>query len=350
MQMSISIKQMPISIKNVTARTAAGLRFAAALAATLALITVGAARGAQAEEIDSVVASVDGEPITTQDVTQFSSQNPSGGTGAGSMPSSLTPSPGDSDAVLKAIITQKMLDSESKNYANRVDEDEVDRYIANLEQRGKVTDAQLRAQLQQQGLSYDDFRAKVRKQVESMAMIDKEVRQKIVIPEAQINQYYKDNPEDFTSTTEKYDLAQILIEVPAGSTPQQIAAARDKANAIREKIAKGGDFAALAMQYSDDDSKSKGGELGEFAPDDLNDAILAAVANLKPGDITPVVKTRYGFHIVQVESHQKPGLQPLDQVRGQIREKLMTYQAKEAFQKWVDNDLIKQHYIETLQQ
>jgi peptidyl-prolyl cis-trans isomerase SurA len=342
--------QMPISIKTVTLRSVAGLRLAAAIAAALALITVGAARVAQAEEIDSVVASVDGEPITSQDVTQFSSQNPSGGAGGGTMPSSLTPSSGDPDAVLKAIITQKMLDSESKNYADRVDDDEIDRYIANLEAQGKVTDAQLRAQLQQQGLSYDDFRAKVRKQVEAMAMIDKEVRQKIVIPEAEITQYYKDNPEDFTTTDEKYDLAQILIAVPAGATPQQIAAAQQKAEEIHEKILKGGDFAALAMQYSDDDSKSKGGELGEFAPGDLNDAILAAVTNLKPGDITPVVKTRYGFHIVKVESHQKPGLQPLDAVRGQIREQLLTFHAKQAFQKWVDNELIKQHYVETLQQ
>jgi parvulin-like peptidyl-prolyl isomerase len=63
-----------------------------------------------------------------------------------------------------------------------------------------------------------------------------------------------------------------------------------------------------------------------------------------------MARTKYGFHIVKVEQHQLPGTKPLDQVRGQIREKLMTEQAKDAFQKWVATDLIKQHYVETLQQ
>ena len=321
----------------------------AALAAT-AFFTVRMPATARAQEIDSVVGSVDGDPITSQDITQF---NPNGGAGAqnggGSMPPGMASSSSDPNAVLKTIVTQKLLDNEARNYADKIDEDEVDRYIANMEQQGKITDAQLRAQLQQQGVSYEDFRTKVRKQVEVMTMIDREVRQKILVPDAEIEQYYKDNPEDFTTSQEKFDLAQILIAVPANASPQQVADAKEKAEDIRKQAVKTDDFGKLALQYSDDDSKTKGGELGEFTPDDLNDAILGAIKNLKPGDISPVVRTKYGFHVVKVESHQRPGLQPLDQVRSQIRDKLLTYHTKEQFQDWVDNDLIKQHYVETVQ-
>jgi peptidyl-prolyl cis-trans isomerase SurA len=342
--------EMLSGITRIAAWSRVGFRLAARAVAAAAFITLCASQIAQAEEIDSVIASVDGEPITSRDVTQFKAPGGSGSPGAGSMPSVLTPSSSNPDAVLKAIITNKMLENESKNYADKVDDDEVDRYIANMEQQGKVSDAQLRAQLQQQGVSYDDFRAKVRKQVQAITMVDHEVRQKIVVPEAEINQYYKDNPDEFTTTEEKYDLAQILIAMPAGAPAQQVADAQKKADDVRKQALKGGaDFGSLALQYSDDDSKTKGGELGQFAPDDINDSILAAIKNLKPGDISAVVRTKYGFHIVKVESHQMPGLQPLDQVRGQIRDKLMTFHSKEEFQKWVDEDLTKQHYVETIQ-
>ncbi len=244
-----------------------------------------------------------------------------------------------------------MIEQEAEKYASKVDDDEVDRYIQNLEQQNHMTDQQLHAQLTAQNVSYDEFRGKIRKQIEAMTMIDREVRQKIVIPENEIDIYYKDNPDEFTTTEEKFTLAQILISVPAGATPQQVEALRQKADdAHAQAVKKGADFGSLALQYSDDDSKTKGGELGEFSPGDLNDAVLAAIKNSKDGEISPVVKTKYGFHIVKVEQHQLPGVKPLDQVRGQIREKMMTEQAKDEFQKWIATDLIKQHYVETLQQ
>jgi parvulin-like peptidyl-prolyl isomerase len=59
-----------------------------------------------------------------------------------------------------------------------------------------------------------------------------------------------------------------------------------------------------------------------------------------------VVRTKYGFHIVKVEEHEKPGLQPLDDVKNIIRDKLMTEQAKAKFQDWIDQDLKRRHLVE----
>ncbi|HEX3409794.1 MAG TPA: peptidylprolyl isomerase [Candidatus Binataceae bacterium] len=323
--------------------------------ATLAALTTAAltgllitfyVRSLGAEEIDSVVASVDGDPITSHDLkTQAAA--PGGAAAAGYAPATSS----DPDDALKNAIAQRMLEQESRKYAAKVDDDEVDRYIRNLAQQNHLTVDQLRTQLSSQNMSYDEFRAKIRKQVEAMTMIDQEVRQKIVVPEDAIDIYYKNNPDEFTSASEKFKLAQILISVPDGATPQQIEDLRRKADDVHSQaVKKDADFSALALKYSDDDSKTKGGELGEFSPGDLNDAVAAAIKDSKDGDISPVVKTKYGFHIVKVEQHQLPGVKPLDQVRAQIREKLMTEQSKVAFQKWIESDLIKQHYVETLQQ
>jgi peptidyl-prolyl cis-trans isomerase SurA len=321
---------------------------AASAGGLLVLATAVNVRPLGAEEIDSVVASVDGQPITSHDVKAMMSGGSSGGPVAGFAPG--TAPNNDPAAALKLAIEEKMLEQESQKYAGKVDDAEVDRYIHNLELQNHLTDQQLRAQLQAQHISYDTFRAKIRKQVEAMTMIDREVRQKIVIPEAEIVSYYKDHPSEFTTTDEKFRLAQILIAVPADATPKQIADLRHKAEQVRNMaLKKGTNFGSLALKYSDDDSKSKGGELGEFSPSNLNDAILAAIKTDKAGDISPVVQTKYGFHIVKVEQHQLPGLKPIALVHDQIRETLMTDKAKVAFQKWVSTDLIKQHYVETLQ-
>ena len=314
------------------------------VAGGLALVTAGAINRARAEEIDGVVASVDGDPITAHDVKVYNASN-----SASANPGAPAPSPQDPDEVLKQLIQDRMLKSEAHNYADRVTDDEIDRYIQNLEQTNHISDEQLHAQLKSDGVSEAEFRNRMREQVEAMTMIDKEVRQKVAVPESQIAGYYQTHLADFAITDEKYQLAQILIAVPKNATPQQVITLRDKAEAVRKQAAKGADFGALALQYSDDDSKTKGGELGQFSPNDLNDQVAAGIKNLKVGSISEVIRTKYGFHVIKVEEHQTPGVQPLNTVRGEIRDRIQSEESRGEFEKWVDTDLAKQHYVETLQ-
>jgi len=254
----------------------------------------------------------------------------------------------DRNGTLKELIAQQLLNEEADKYADRVDQSDVDRFIQSFEQRNHVTDSQLRAQLQAEGVSYDGFRKNAFKQVEAMQMVEHEVRQRVQVPDSEIEAYYKGHPEEFRIAKEKYRLAQILFAVPPDAPPDKLAAAQKKAEEVYGQVIKGKDFAALARQYSDDDSKTKGGELGEFDPADLNDEIAAAIKPLKPGDITQPVHTRFGFHLIKVEAHRKRGRQPLAAVKDQIREKLITDKAQAQFGRWVEQDLAKQHDIETV--
>ncbi|MGH8013028.1 MAG: peptidylprolyl isomerase [Candidatus Binataceae bacterium] len=308
-------------------------------------------RAAAAQQtIDSVVASVDGHPITSHDIRVFkatSGSNLNNGASAPTAPPGLTNST-NSRAVLKALITQQMLQDEAQKFADRVNDGEMNRYIANLEQHAHITDAQLRDELRTQHVTYQEFRDNVRKQLEAMTMIDREVRQKIVISDAQIETYYKAHPKEFRVSQERYELAQILIAVAPGANPDQVAAAKKKADEVHRLLVKGGDFAFLASQYSDDDSKTKGGELGYFVPSNLLDPIQRGIMGLKPGQFSQVIRSKYGFHIIKVEAHDRPGEKPLAEVKSQIRNKLMTEAAKAQFETWVDKDLIKDHYVETM--
>ncbi|HYK65086.1 MAG TPA: peptidylprolyl isomerase, partial [Patescibacteria group bacterium] len=163
----------------------------------------------------------------------------------------------------------------------------------------------------------------------------------------EVKAYYDSHPDEFRVGKERFKLAQILIAIPPNATPAQIDAARAKAESIRDQLLKGADFNAMARQYSDDDSKSQGGELGEFSRGEMLDQIQAAIDKLKPGQISTPIQSEHGFHLVKLEAHDEVGVKPFSEVSGQIREKLVNQKAERQFAAWVDNDLVKQHYVET---
>lgn len=295
---------------------------------------------AAGEEVDKVVATVDGEPITLQDVRNFAAEN------------HMNLPPGTDSSTfrdgVKGLIEEKLLEKEVEKYADKIDEGQVDKYIEQMEQERGVTDQQLRQSLMTNGVSYDDFRKNARLTLERAMMLDSEVRQKINIPDSEIQAYYDAHKDEFNVPDERYRLAQILIAVADKATPDVIAAAKAKAEDVRKKALAGKDFGTLAKQNSDDESRDKDGELGWFKPDEVMDKILAAVKDLKSGQVSDLVQSSHGFHILKLEEHQLPGPKPLAMVKDQIRAKLTDERAKSSLQRWVDTELAKQHYVETM--
>jgi parvulin-like peptidyl-prolyl isomerase len=295
-----------------------------------------------APTMDRVVASVDGDPITEREVKDFASQH-----GQPIDTDDFSTSDNAKTAV-KALIGEKLLEQEVKKYDDKVDDEQVDKYIDQMRESKHMSDAEFRAQLLASGMSYDDLRKRVKIDLEKAMMIEQEVRAKIVIPDADIQAFYDAHKDDFTITKERLKLAQILVSLPAKPTPAQVSAAQKKAALIRARALKGDDFGDLARVYSDDDSKSNGGELGWFAPGDINDQILAAVKPLKPGDVSQPVRTSHGIHLIKLEEHQVPGVVPLSDVKAQIRDQLVDEKSSAQLEKWVESDLVKQHYVETM--
>jgi peptidyl-prolyl cis-trans isomerase SurA len=297
---------------------------------------------ARADQIvDRIVATVDGDPITMQDLRKYA-------TAAGTtLPTDDSPQSQEIQRqVLKHLIDEKVMDHEMS--AIPVDDDQVDRYIAQFESGNHISDEELRQQLAQHGISYAAYRKRARMEVQKMLMLEREVRDKITITEPEIEAYYKSHLADFTVSQERFKLAQILVAADPLTTPPAIMeAARAKAESIRAKALKGKDFSELASEYSDDDSKSQGGELGWFKPDDINDQILAAISKLNAGQISDVIKTNHGFHIIKVEEHDEAGVKPLKDVSGTIRGKLSQDQMEAQFKRWVNTELIKNHSVQT---
>lgn len=294
------------------------------------------------QTVDRVVASVDGDPITARDVAQFSSANGHPVTG-----NDISDSPAAKQA-LKELIVQMLLRNESQKYSSKIDSAQIDHYIDQIRQDQHLSPDQFKAAIAQSGMSDQEFREKARQQLEAAMMMQQQVRDRVEIPDAEIQSYYDAHKADYTVTKERYRLSQILIGVPANATPQQVAMLHAKAEKIRVEAVKGADFTDLARKYSDDVSRNNGGELGWFAPADIMDQILTAVRLVKVGGVTSVVRSSHGFHILKVEAHEIPGLRPLSEVRDSIRERLIDLKAKSETQEWVETDLAKHHDVETL--
>jgi peptidyl-prolyl cis-trans isomerase SurA len=312
------------------------------VACAAAVSLMAAARIAHAQDdLDRVVASVDGDPITLHDLKTFAAINKVTLSDPGDLNSPETKS------ILKGVISERLLESEVKKYKDQIDDRQIDEYISNFEQSNGLTDAQLRAQLQSHGHTNEEIRKKTRMELQKMIMIQKEVRGKVNISPDEVKAYYDAHPEEFSVGKETFKLAQILIAVPANATPAQVEAARVKADSVHKQLVDGADFGKLARQYSDDDSKSQGGELGDFSRGDIVDPIQNAVDHMKGGEISEPIRTDHGFHIVKLEEHEQSGAKPFSEVSGQIQDKLVSQKAQQQFGTWVDNDLVKQHYIET---
>lgn len=173
-------------------------------------------------------------------------------------------------------------------------------------------------------------REKILNQIKSEIKINKLLKSKIEgkseIPETEIDEFIKAH-EDALKIPETVKARHILLETSAEATEEELTEKKQKAEKIRAQLQGGADFEALAQEFSDCPSRERGGDLGTFSRDRMVKEFSDAAFALKPMDISPVVKTDYGYHIIQVTEKQQAGIPP----REQIKEIMQGQKNKERF-------------------
>lgn len=187
--------------------------------------------------------------------------------------------------------------------------------------------------LRMQGITEDKFLENLSQGRAVEKWVEEKIRPLAKVDKAAIATYYKDHPQEFTSP-EQVHASHILIKVKPDADEKTKAAAKKKIEGIRDRLAKGEDFATLAKEFSEGPSSSRGGDLGTFGRHRMVPAFEKAAFALDPGKVSDIVKTRFGYHLIKVTEHTKGGLKPLNQsTRDQIRKKLSN--------KWISNYLKK---------
>lgn len=156
----------------------------------------------------------------------------------------------------------------------------------------------------------------------SAVLIDNEVTQKISVTEDDIQLYYKMKQDEFRKP-EMVRARHILVKVDKNDSEDDKKKAKEKAEELLKRIKAGEDFAKLATEFSDDrSSKPKGGDLGFFPKGKTVKPFEDAAFSLKPGEISDVVESKFGYHIISVEEKKDESLQPLEELKGKIKQKI----------------------------
>jgi len=162
------------------------------------------------------------------------------------------------------------------------------------------------------------------------ALVDVEaIRKQITVPEAEIEAFYKQNNAQYSSP-EQIRASHILFKTDG----KDEAAVKAQAESVLKRVKAGEDFAALAKQYSEDDSnKDKGGDLDYFGRGTMVPEFDQAAFGMKAGDISDLVKTSFGFHIIKLVDHRQATTKPIAEVRTEIEDQLKWQKAQQEAEK-----------------
>lgn len=188
-----------------------------------------------------------------------------------------------------------------------------------------------------------DKRAEVKEQVEILVnaflaseYIKKEVIGKIDVTEADIKSYYDTHKDEFRSP-EMVRARHILIRVDKGASEEGKKKARARTEEILKRLSAGEDFAKLASELSEDAaSKTKGGDLGFFQRGKMVPEFEKVAFSLKPGEVSTIVETQFGFHIIKVEERKESALEPYDKVKDKVKEKIFAEVRKARIEEFID--------------
>lgn len=215
----------------------------------------------------------------------------------------LTPPP--RSVLRKQVLNNLILEHLELQQADQdgitVSDDTLNSALQNVAARNGIKFADLPTALAQQGISYAAYREQMRSQLTIGLLRERDVLQRIVVTPREVDQLLAREAREPTSG-EKYNVSHILIAVPPDAAPAQLTAARHLAEKVDRLAKSGKNFAKLAVTYSDSGDALKGGNLGWRKSLDLPTFLTNVVPKLKPGEVSGVIRTPSGFHIVKLNN------------------------------------------------
>ena len=199
--------------------------------------------------------------------------------------------------VLERLILLRLQVERAQSSGIRVSDNDVNLAIQNIANQNKISPEQLRAQLGNEGLSYEEFRNNLKDEMTVQRMRQSYLQSRVQVSDTEIDQLLSarevGGPE--------IRLANILVGLPDSATPEQIATAQEKINRIKALLDKGEmDFSSAAIRYSDSQNALEGGEIGWRTVDSIPPAFVAMLSGMKPGDVTNPVRGPSGYQLIKV--------------------------------------------------
>jgi peptidyl-prolyl cis-trans isomerase SurA len=228
------------------------------------------------------------------------------------------------DAVDELLLLQR-----GKELGYKVTDEQFKRVLDNIRKENKLeSDEQFNAALKQEGISLEQLRKNLEKQMVINQVQQVEVAGKVGISDSEAQAYYAEHKDEFT-TPPSITLRELLVSVKSDGQAVNAAAdeaAKAKAESLRTRALAGEPFAALVAEASDAPSKANGGLVGPLSAQELDPAVRKLIEGLKPGGVSEVFRTAGGYALLQLESSTPPVVKTFEAARDDIAQKV--YESK----------------------
>ncbi|MBZ4420263.1 peptidylprolyl isomerase [Myxococcus sp. RHSTA-1-4] len=305
------------------------------MAVIAAAALLGSGTAARAELVDRVAAVVNRDIITLSEVQQRA---------APEMARVNNPDPRKRaeqrallmKTALDTLIGEKLLESEIAELGITATEAEVDELVRDVRERNNITDpAQFEQLLASEGYTLASYRDMLRKQILRDRLLRMKVGAKVKITEEDLKAAYAQYARGESEDSEVH-ARHILVQVDPKATPEQVEAARKKAEAIAAEARRPGmDFAALARARSEGPSAADGGDLGWFKRGVMVPAFEKAAFALEEGGVSAPVRTNFGWHVLKVEEKRAVAAASYDEMRPKLEAKLGQEKTEKALEQYV---------------
>jgi len=223
--------------------------------------------------------------------------------------------------VLDQLVMMRVLEQEATARKIAVTDKDIDDQIAELKKRFP-DEAAFTKELSARGMSVADLRGEARSNIAISRMMDAEVTPKAKVDERDVKAFYDQNPNEFKQP-EGFRASHILIRVEPNATEAQKKEARARIEGLLAELKGGADFAALAKAHSQDGSAANGGDLNFFQRGQMVEPFQKAVDGLKVGEISGVVETQFGYHVVKLTDKRPARTVPLAEASPRIGQFLL---------------------------
>ncbi len=222
--------------------------------------------------------------------------------------------------VLETLINRELLYQESQHKGIKVEEKKINDQLDTLKKRfsGEV---EYQAALKKMNITEDELKSQIREGMAIQQFVDNYLVQKIEISESEVMDFYKNNPDMFKQP-EQIKASHILIKVDSQADEATKGQANQKIREIQKKIEAGQDFASLATEFSEGPSNANGGDLGYFSRGQMVKPFEDAAFKLKSGEVSDIVETRFGYHLIKVVDKKPESTVSYDNVKDKITQYL----------------------------
>jgi len=248
------------------------------------------------------------------------------------------------EAFLQRLIDNILIEQEAKKSGAGiiVKDEEVMEVIQDMLAKQKLSMQEFSKNLAQEGKSLDSVKKEIRGQMMRARLLRREVKAKILVSDEEIGEYYNKNRQDYEGK-ETVRIKQILLLLPPDADKTIIAKVKNEAMQLHKRIMNGESFDLMALNYSQGPAAAQRGDVGFIGRGTIIPEVEAVAFSLPVGQVSEVIKSDVGFHIIQVVDKKGAGLKPIAAVREEIKTKIEDEKLDKKFDEWIASVRAKSH-------